>query len=254
MSATQAALARIWSELLGVAQVGPDDSFFALGGHSLAATQLVTRIDTELGVRVPLAALFAVPTLAGLAGWVDEHRRERTSPDHAPTPFVVDLAGRHQPFALLPIPRAYWMGESEAFELGDIVAHVYHQFEIVSETPGEGTPDEGGPLARLQAVLDRLVARHEALRIVLDADGTQRVLADVPAFPLTVEDLRGCAPASVDARVHEVQARMQADGPSTRTWPLLEFHCQLLDTNVEWQTMSASTSTTSGRCSDRARA
>jgi acyl-coenzyme A synthetase/AMP-(fatty) acid ligase/acyl carrier protein len=61
-------LAALWSELLGVERVGVDDHFFDLGGHSLMATQLISRVREVFGVDVPLAALFEeAPTVANLA-------------------------------------------------------------------------------------------------------------------------------------------------------------------------------------------
>ena len=63
----EADLARIWSELLGVKQVGVQDNFFDLGGHSLLAMSLQTRIEKELGRRLPLPSFFQNPTIAELA-------------------------------------------------------------------------------------------------------------------------------------------------------------------------------------------
>ncbi|WP_353328748.1 amino acid adenylation domain-containing protein, partial [Chitiniphilus shinanonensis] len=62
------ALAAIWSELLGVAQVGRDDHFFALGGHSLLALQVAALLGERHAVSVPVRAFFDHPTLAALAG------------------------------------------------------------------------------------------------------------------------------------------------------------------------------------------
>jgi amino acid adenylation domain-containing protein len=63
----ESTLASIWAELLGIPQIGLHDNFFSLGGHSLLATQIVSRARAQLGVDLPLRALFERPTISGLA-------------------------------------------------------------------------------------------------------------------------------------------------------------------------------------------
>ena len=65
-------LAALWQEVLQVEQVGVRDNFFDLGGHSLTATRLVTRIRAEFGVELPLADFFAAATVESLAERVEE--------------------------------------------------------------------------------------------------------------------------------------------------------------------------------------
>jgi amino acid adenylation domain-containing protein len=60
-------LAEIWGVLLGLEQVGALDNFFERGGHSLMAVLLTARIEQRFGKSLPLAALFAVPTLESMA-------------------------------------------------------------------------------------------------------------------------------------------------------------------------------------------
>ncbi|MFC9773776.1 amino acid adenylation domain-containing protein [Paenibacillus chitinolyticus] len=64
---TEAQLAELWQEVLGVKTVGIDDSFFELGGHSLKAVLLIGRIAKQFSVEVPLREVFAHPTVRGLA-------------------------------------------------------------------------------------------------------------------------------------------------------------------------------------------
>jgi amino acid adenylation domain-containing protein len=60
-------IAAIWSEALNVDRVGIHDDFFALGGHSLMATQVIARIRTSFDAKLPLHALFTSPNVADLA-------------------------------------------------------------------------------------------------------------------------------------------------------------------------------------------
>jgi acyl carrier protein len=60
-------LAQIWMSILGVAEVGAADNFFDRGGHSLAATRVVTQLQDVFPLEVPLRTLFEAPVLADLA-------------------------------------------------------------------------------------------------------------------------------------------------------------------------------------------
>jgi amino acid adenylation domain-containing protein/non-ribosomal peptide synthase protein (TIGR01720 family) len=66
-------LAAIWAEVLGVAQIGRRDNFFELGGHSLLAAQASARVELELGIELPLRALFESTDLQAYAAMAGQH-------------------------------------------------------------------------------------------------------------------------------------------------------------------------------------
>jgi acyl carrier protein len=66
-SAVERVLADIWRQVLSVERVGLRDNFFDMGGHSLVAMQMVSRVREEFAIDLPIAAVFSAPTVAGLA-------------------------------------------------------------------------------------------------------------------------------------------------------------------------------------------
>ncbi|MFD8951861.1 amino acid adenylation domain-containing protein [Streptomyces xanthophaeus] len=71
MSPSQQLIAGVWAAVLGAERVGPEDNFFKLGGHSLLAIKLVSRVRAELGVALPVKAVYANPRLRDLAAHLD---------------------------------------------------------------------------------------------------------------------------------------------------------------------------------------
>jgi acyl carrier protein len=65
-------LAEIWAKVLKVERVGIHDNFFDLGGHSLKATQVISRVREALRLDLSLRVLFEAPTVAELASRVEQ--------------------------------------------------------------------------------------------------------------------------------------------------------------------------------------
>jgi amino acid adenylation domain-containing protein len=76
---TEQWLADIWSDVLALDRVGADDDFFALGGDSLAAAEIVAQVEERTGRRLALGALVRAPTVAALAQLLTEPSRARRS-------------------------------------------------------------------------------------------------------------------------------------------------------------------------------
>src|SRR5579871_3007611 len=71
-SETETRLAEIWCQVLGIADVGRDASFFTLGGHSLLAARMVAEVRERFGIKPSVRSIFDHPTLGAFAAHVDE--------------------------------------------------------------------------------------------------------------------------------------------------------------------------------------
>ncbi|WP_416904310.1 non-ribosomal peptide synthetase [Micromonospora echinospora] len=93
-TATEVAVARIWSRALDRERVGVDDGFFDLGGHSLLAAPVLSEVNRHFGTRLPLRSLFEAPALAAFAALVDAALSDAAVP--GPVPAAV-VGGRRGP-------------------------------------------------------------------------------------------------------------------------------------------------------------
>ncbi|HET6711235.1 condensation domain-containing protein [Amycolatopsis sp.] len=150
---TERVVASIWSEVLEIADIGPEANFFAAGGHSMLAIVAAGRISERFGVDLPLEVLFSTPTTTAVAAEVDAALRARRA------------------CPLSPAQERIWLAEQVA--TGPSAYHVALAFAL--------------PEAVDEDVVCRAVAqvlrRHDAFRArfaVVDGAPAQRFDAEVP--------------------------------------------------------------------------
>jgi amino acid adenylation domain-containing protein len=211
-------LTRIWQVVLDVEHVHPDDNFFELGGTSLVGVRIVMRIEAERGIRIPLVRVYEAPTVARLADEVAAALAAAPEPSSAGPELVTDPAGRFEPFPLTSIQEAYWLGRSRSQQLGGVATHVYQELDVT-----------GLDLDRLEGAIRAVVARHDALRTVVLADGTQQALADVEPYRVAVTDLTGRAPGAVAAALAAARDRESHRVRAPGAWPLFTVSASRLD-------------------------
>ncbi|MFF9184656.1 amino acid adenylation domain-containing protein [Streptomyces misionensis] len=195
---TERLVAEVWADVLGVDEIGIDDSFFDLGGHSLLATMAVSRIAGRLGRDVELRTLFEHPTVRGFA--------PRVAGAHASGTTEVVPVDRTRPLPLSFAQERLWFLDRTS-DRGDSYLLWYCR-----RVRG------GLDRAAWQQALDDLVARHEVLRTALiESDGRPvQQVCDPMAVPLHWE----AAPAGPDETARLDAVRQRAADLATRRFDL----------------------------------
>ncbi|MCF5706401.1 amino acid adenylation domain-containing protein [Pseudomonas syringae] len=214
-------MALIWAEVLTCERVGIRDNFFDLGGHSLLATRMVYAINQRLGAQLSLSSLFKTPVLMDLAEQVQAHRQADDRPHTPPPRIEADRAARYAPFPLTDIQQAYWFGRESTVTLGGVSAHGYEELRI----PGLDVP-------RFEQALNRMIQRHDMLRVVFLSDGTQQVLEQVPTYQMPRSDLRGLPADAALKALQATRERQSHQVLDASRWPLFEFSLSLLDDGI----------------------
>ncbi|MEP6769656.1 MAG: amino acid adenylation domain-containing protein, partial [Acidobacteriota bacterium] len=218
-TALEEALVDIWTRVLRVGRVGIHDDFFEIGGHSLLAMQVSSRVREVFQVALPVRELFSAPTVAGLARLIADKQAARSVPAEAgPEPSFERSAPIGPRSGSGPAPLSFaqqrlWVLDS--LDPGLSIYNIPHAFRI------RGALD----VESLSRALDTIRDRHEPLRSVfLEVQG-EPVQAVTPgrAPSLQVTDLGGCAEGDRESeavRIVEADARTPFDlsrGPVMRT-------------------------------------
>ncbi|MDR0703176.1 MAG: SDR family oxidoreductase [Azoarcus sp.] len=190
-------LVDLWSDLLGVSPVGVDDNLFELGGDSLLAVQIVSRVRASLRVDFPIAEVMRLPTPRNVA------RLLRTG----------DEAASHKPMVF---------GQSAGPKDGLLpLSYAQQRLWFMWKMNPEGTSLNVGRAFRIEGPLDvaavrdavqRLVVRHAILRTVFREDGgvaSQCVLPEL-AIDVPVTDLAPGVAAQAETLDAHLRGRVQA--------------------------------------------
>jgi amino acid adenylation domain-containing protein/non-ribosomal peptide synthase protein (TIGR01720 family) len=198
----QALIADTWMEVLGIGEVGLNDDFFDLGGHSLLSMRVVARLRKIFAIDLPLSALFDAPTLAGLAERVEVLR----GADGRVAGTAIVLRPRDAEPLLAPS-----FAQQRMWFLDQIGAGAGYNMPSALRLTGEVD------VAALRRSADAMVRRHEVLRTVFTTVDGQPRLSVLPTLelPVRVIDL-----GDVQGADQEVETRRLAAAQSQESFDL----------------------------------
>jgi amino acid adenylation domain-containing protein len=200
-------LAGLWAEVLGVSEVSVDDDFFAAGGHSMLAAQLVFRSAETFAVELPLQALFDAPTLAGFARVIAA--AQRGGPAAAPPPLVA--VPREGPLPLsFAQERLWFLARLEP-------AGAAYNIPVALRLAG------ALDALALERALAAVVGRHEALRTSFPEIGGRpvQVVGPAAAPPLPRIDLSALPSPAGEGELERLAAAAAARPFDLARGPLL---------------------------------
>lgn len=125
---------------------------------------------------------------------------------------------RYELFPLNDMQQAYWVGRSNSFAVGDVAAHAYIELECVD-----------ADMARLECAWQRMIDRHDALRLVVTPEGQQRILERVPSYSIKVNDWRSFGSEALQSKLEELRWSMSHQVLAVDQWPLFDICATRLD-------------------------
>ncbi|WP_220701755.1 type I polyketide synthase [Brenneria goodwinii] len=201
-------------------RLSPRRDLVQLGLDSLLFLELSSTIQRRLGVRIDAEQAYRDLTIDGLSRLIAGQALQ--TPEAAPPSVVLqhDAQGRFQPFPLTPIQHAYWMGRTSLIDFGGVACHVLFEWDLRHDR---------FDLIRLEQAWNTLVRRHDMLRMVIDEDGRQRILAKVPDYRIERRDLSRLSSAEREQVLDETRSELSYRVLPAERWPLFELIASELD-------------------------
>ncbi len=178
-------ITEIWSELLGIDQVGVHDDFFDLGGHSLLATQVMSRIRDVFQQNLPLRVLFDAPTISELAEALEGGSQEQEE--------SIQKCERTDELPLSFSQQKLWF--LEQFAPGKPTYNIPVTLRLKGELS----------IPILEKALNKIIERHEVLRTCFpkqDGKPIQQTRASIP-FSIKITDLSDLPDANREEQCRE---------------------------------------------------
>ncbi len=213
---TQQLLHDIICETLGLEEISTDVNIFTVGADSLKSISILTKLKSH-HMDVSLSNIYKYATIQQMGHYIDHELKS-----HAPIPdekteladFQPDLESRYEPFALSDLQESYYIGAHETEGFHSIPTAGYVEIECPAYDHD-----------RLFQVFEKVIDRHDILRLYIDSQGIQHVEKKLEDFTIPIQDMRGRSSEEIQAQLLKTRREMVSTRLDLSKAPL--FRCQL---------------------------
>lgn len=243
--------------LFGTSDLSDEDALIELGMSSLMAIELRTQINGAIGfdcisvislldgdTSINKLALHIAKQYAETSAGVTQQESNKKNATAAVEPvksnaetlptdadvwnsvnthFVIqpDPDGEYDKFPLTDIQQAYWIGRHATSGGDGVATYAYIENDI-----------RNLDMERYERSLNKLISRHNMLRMVVREDGNQQFLRSVPEYKVSFEDISGCAEEEKQKKLDAMRERMSHQVLDPSAWPLFEVRAHKINENV----------------------
>ena len=208
-------LVRIWSESLNINNIGINDNFSVIGGHSINAMDIITRINKEMNKSIPLKELFKLGTIKNLGEYIENCAEESLEENF--TAKTMDKEYLYEPFPLTGIQLAYLVGRNKGFEIGGVASKLNVEFEVDVD------------IDRFNIALQKMIDRHDTYRTIINDDGTQVIRKLGDTYKVEVIDYSHLSNEEVNKLILEERQKLLERDIDPYTWPLFSIKAFILN-------------------------
>jgi len=204
----QGLIADLWFEALDLSPntTNKDKNFFELGGYSLLAVQLASKISEVTQFECSPNDILRYDRLDDLIYHLENNPNQINENIGKK---IKSSGNQIKKFPLTELQQAYWLGENQNYELGGSATWFT---EYSTDTYDH---------ARFQDAMDELVKRHPTLRTVFDDEAYQCVLENVPNFPIEYEDLSKHSEVERTEKLNKIREKVRDNNTGLDKWPLM---------------------------------
>ena len=213
---TQQLLHDIICETLGLEEISTDVNIFTVGADSLKSISVLTKLKNHHR-DISLSTMYKYATIQQLADYMDHEVRtdsELLDEKRELADFKPDPEGRYEPFPLSDLQESYYIGAHETEGFHSIPTAGYVEIECPAYDHD-----------RLFRVFEKVIERHDILRMYIDREGMQHVQKKLEDFTIPIQDMRGRSQEEIDDQLLQTRKEMVSTRLDLSKAPL--FRCRL---------------------------